>query len=171
MRKAKKNIYGMIAVLFALVMAFAMLTGCGKADISAYADEEITVTGLLDEDFTITPRELSEMECVSDKAVGETEKAGTVKAYGPTLDTFLANYGVSKDDLYSIKFYAKDDYTSTLGKITWDQYEVIFSIAYGSEAFDEDTAPLRIVIPGGKSGNWIRMVTKMEFTYKALSNA
>ena len=171
-REAIKNAIMKLSAIKSLVFVLAAFmlmtafTGCGKADISAYADEEINITGLLDEDFTVTPGELAEMECVSATAVGETEKAGKVKAYGPTLDTFLEHYGVSKDDLYSIKCYAKDDYKVTLGKVTWDSKEVILSIAYGSEAFDEKTAPLRIVIPEGQSGNWIRMVNKMEFTYK-----
>lgn len=155
------------AAIFCLAITLLLsLCGCGKADISQYGDEQILVTGLLDEDFYITPNELAEFDCISDKAVGKSQKAGTVEAYGPTLDTFLNSYGVSTDELYSIKFIAKDGYVVTLGKLTWDKYNVILSVAAGSKPLNDYHQPLRLVIPGGDSGNWTYGVTEIHITYK-----
>lgn len=141
------------------------LTGC-KADISAYEDEKILVKGLLEEDFYITPGELAEMECMEAVAHGKTAKAGTVQAYGPTLETLLEAYGKNVNEFYSIKFIAKDGYTVTLGRQTFEECDVILSIARGSEPLYEDQQPLRIVIPEADSGKWTYMVTEIQFTYK-----
>ena len=54
----------------------------------------------------------------------------------------------------------------TLGRATWEKYDIILSVAKGNKPLDEYQQPLRIVIPGGDSGNWARMVVKIEFTYK-----
>lgn len=152
-----------IALLLALILILG-LAGC-SADISAYADTPILVTGLLEEDFTITPGELAELECVEATAVGQTAKAGTVQAYGPTLETFLAGYGKTLEEFKSVRFVASDDYVVTLGKASWSKYDVILSISQGSKALADYQQPLRIVIPGGESGNWIRSVVEIEFTY------
>lgn len=141
----------------------SLLVACGKADISAYSSEPILVTGL-GEDFYVTASELAELECVSDTAVGETEKAGTVKAYGPMLETFLEAHGYKLSDIHSLRTLAKDDYVVTLGRATWDTCPVILSIANGSDPLFDKQQPLRLVIPGGKSGNWTYAVIEMHFT-------
>lgn len=153
-------------VILAL-LCLLLLAGCGTADISAYGDSQILITGLTEEDFYITPNELMAMECTSATATGKSAKAGTVQAYGPTLETFLAQYGKTLDEFKSVKFYASDDYTVTLGRVTWEKYDVILSVAEGSKPLPEYQWPLRILIPGGDSGNWVRLVTKIEFTYKS----
>ena len=43
-----------------VLLAVLLLTGCG-ADISAYGDRQIRVSGLLEEDFYVTPNELSRL--------------------------------------------------------------------------------------------------------------
>ena len=150
--------------IIALLLLVLYLTGCA-ADISAYEDSPILVTGLLEEDFCITPGELAALECTEATAVGKTAKAGTVQAYGPTLETFLAQYGKPLDEFKSVRFTASDDYVVTIGKVSWDKYDVILSISQGSKALPDYQQPLRIVIPGGDSGNWVRCVTTIEFTY------
>ena len=152
--------------LMALFLVILTLCGCGGLNISDYGDEQILITGLTEEDFYITPNQLMELECVSETAKGKSAKAGTVKAYGPTMETFLASNNVSFDDLYSIKLIASDDYKVTLGRTTWEKYDIIMSVANGNKALADYQQPLRIVIPGGDSGNWARMIVKIEFTFK-----
>lgn len=147
-----------------LMLLLALLAGCA-ADISAYADTPIRVMGLLEEEFYITAGELARLECVEATAVGQTAKAGTVQAWGPTLETFLAQYGKNLADFKSVRFTAVDDYVVTIGRASWEKYDVILSIAKGSKPLDDHQQPLRVVIPGGESGNWIRGVTTIEFTY------
>lgn len=154
-----------ISLFLVLCLLAAGLAGCGTADISAYADTQILVTGLLEEDFYITPAELAELKCVSTTTTGNTAKAGTVQAYGPTLETFLAQYGKELSDFKAIRFCASDDYNITIGRASWDKYDVILSIAQGSKPLDEWQRPLRVVIPGGDSGNWIRLVEEINFEY------
>ena len=165
-KRRTRGITERVLSLLLCVMFFVSLIGCGSADISSYADRQIRIVGLLEEDFYITPGELAEMECISATARGETEKAGTVQAYGPTLATFLEAYGKTVDEFYSIKFCAEDDYDVTLGAQTFANYDVILSIANGSEPLYERQQPLRVVIPGADSGKWVRLVTEIIFTYK-----
>lgn len=154
-----------ICAILSLLLVLVLLPGCGKADISDYADRKILVTGLLEEDFYITPGELAQLECVSATARGNSEKAGTVHAYGPTLETFLAQYGKSLSEFKKLRIVAEDGYTVTLGRVTWDKYDVILSIAAGSRPLPDYQQPLRVVVPGGDSGNWVRLVTELQFTY------
>ncbi len=155
---------GVVAAIVAALLIYMAVNYWGKADISAYGDELIQVEGLTDEIFDVTPNELAEMECVSDVAVGQTEKAGTVRAYGPTLETFVENYGRTLDEFYSIEFLAYDGYTSKLGKATWENYEVILSIAEGNRPLEDWRQPMRVVIPGEDSGRWIYGVGVITFT-------
>ncbi|MCD8331659.1 MAG: hypothetical protein LUB63_03890 [Oscillospiraceae bacterium] len=167
MKKEKKK---MIAILLAVLIVLAVagtllgyyLTG---PHIAAYADAEIRIVGLLEEDFTITPAELLSMDCVYATATGKSEKAGMVSGYGPTLDTFLAQYGVALDEIKAVRVCCADDYTILLGRTTWDKYDIVLSVANGRRALKEYHQPLRLVIPGADSGKWAYMVTEMDFTY------
>ncbi|MCD7981932.1 MAG: hypothetical protein LUF32_06415 [Clostridiales bacterium] len=162
--KAKSEIYGK-RLLFVVLLCLALvaLSGC-KADISGYADQEIRIIGLTEEDFTVTVGELAELDCESATATGTSQKAGTVAAYGPTLQTFAEAYGRSLDEFYSVTFRASDDYDVTLAALTWDSCDVILSVANGSEPLDDYQQPIRLVIPGADSGKWVRMVEEIEFT-------
>ncbi len=155
---------GVVAAIVVAVLIYMGVNYWGTADISAYGDELIQVDGLTDETFNVTPNELAEMDCVSDVAVGQTEKAGTVRAYGPTLETFVENYGRSLDEFYSVEFIAYDGYESTLGRATWDKYEVILSVSEGNQPLEDWRQPMRVVIPGADSGRWIYGVGRIMFT-------
>lgn len=164
--KWKKTI---ICLVIIAAVAIVLRIGFGPAilwaDISDYGKEKIFVTGLTKEDFYITPKELSKMKMTSVTTTGKSQKAGTVKGIGPTMETFLAEYGKSVEDFKQVKFYASDDYTTVLVN-TLQEREVVLSIANGREPLEEYQRPLRIVIPNEDSGKWIRLVIKIEFTAK-----
>ena len=140
------------------------LTACGgKADLSAYGDTPITVSGLLEEDFTVTANELAALECVSRTATGATAKAGTVRAYGPLLDTFLAQYGCKTADFYKIRFLCADDYKAVLRDEYLTDYEIVLAVAYQDGPLPEEMRPLRLLIPEAESSKWAYAVTRIEF--------
>ncbi len=155
---------GVVAAIVVAVLIYMGVNYWGTADISAYGNEIIQVEGLTDEIFDVTPYELAEMDCVSDVAVGQTEKAGTVRAYGPTLETFVENYGRTLDEFYSVTFKAYDGYITKLGEATWDKYEVILSISEGNKPLEDWRQPMRVVIPGADSGRWEYGVGVITFT-------
>ena len=129
-----------LCALAALVLACS-LCACGgtqvKADISAYGDVPITVTGA-------------------------TAKAGTVNPVGPTLETFLAAYGKTKEDLQRIRFYASDGYYVGFLPEALEKYEFILAVANGDDPLGESELPLRLVVVGGDSNQWVRMVERIE---------
>ena len=141
------------------------LTGC-KRDISAYEASPIQIVGLTDEPFAVTPRELMALKCTSATARGNSDKAGTVNAYGPTLEALVIAYGHSLSEFRYVRFCASDGYDVTINQLVWDSYDVILSIANGSKPLEVRQQPLRVVIPGYDSGKWVRLVTQIEFAAK-----
>jgi hypothetical protein len=119
----------------------------------------------LDEDFTITPRDLLELEQTSRTATGATEKAGTVSAKGPLLDTFLAGYGYKAADFYKIRFLAKDAYRTLLRDEYLTDYDVVMAVSSGKEPLAEDQRPMRLLIPEAESNMWIYGVIRIEFEF------
>lgn len=151
-------------LLLCLILWFA--AGCDtavRADLSAYGDEPIRISGLAAEDFTVTPHELAGLDCASQSATGRTQKAGTVHGVGPTLETFLAQYNKEQTDFQKIIFRAKDGYTITLGPQSLQKYAIILSVANGKKPLSESEAPLRLLIPEAESSKWVRMVIEIEF--------
>ncbi len=153
----------------ALILVLSLLSACGsgtagvKADISAYGDEPITIVGLREADFTVTPNELKELPCVERTAVGATAKAGTVHAVGPLLDTFLEQYGARMADFDRIRFICRDGYRSVLKGEYLTEYEVVLQLAQSDGSLIEEQQPLRVLIPEAESSYWAYGVTTIEF--------
>ena len=160
----KRSVWPLL-LLLPLILALAAC-GSGPADISAYGDTPITISGLTEEEFTVTPNELAELECVSRTATGATAKAGTVNATGPLLDTFLERYGCQASDFYKIRFLCADNYKVVLRGEYLTDYEVVMSISGGSEPLAEDVQPMRLLIPEAESNMWAYSVIRIEFEWE-----
>lgn len=156
-----------VAIALLVFLLASLLCACsgGSADISAYENDLIEIVGLPGGDFTITPKELLALDCVTRTATGATEKAGTVSATGPLLDTFLAGYGLKASDFDRIRFLAKDDYRTILRGEYLTDYEVIMAVSAGKQAFDERLRPMRLLIPEAESAMWAYGVIRIEFVY------
>ena len=152
-----------IKTILPLVALAILLSACGKSVIEEYAAAEIVISGLTDSEFVITPRELLAMETVSRTATGETQKAGTVGAEGPLLETFLAEYGCKPTDFAKIRFIAYDEYKTTLRNEYLTDFEVIMAVSSGDKPLAEVNRPLRLLIPGAESHMWIYGVVRIEF--------
>lgn len=154
----------------ALALALA-LGGCGKADtdaaISEYADAEIVISGLADREFAVTPGELAKLDVVSATGVGQSAKAGTVRGAGPTLETFLAQYGRSPDEFALARFIASDGYRVTLHEKSLAESEIIMAITSGGGALPQSERPMRLIIPGAESNRWIYAVERIEFELRS----
>jgi hypothetical protein len=141
-------------------MALLILTGCRPGlDLSGYGDAPITIVGLTDEEFTITPSELAQMELTTQSTRGGSAKAGTVSATGPTLVALIERYGKSPEEFSLARFIAKDDYRVTLHENSIQNRTVILSVS----PLSKDEQPLRLLIPEAESGQWIYGVVRIEF--------
>ena len=149
-----------------MVALCAMFTACGAddIDISGYENEAITLSGITDQDVSLTIADLKAMDCITKSAESTSDKIGKVKATGPTLETVLSQYGMSQSDLKSIKIYARDDYDVKISSDVLGEDTVILAFGIDGKPLDEESAPLRIVIPGSDSAYWIRMVERIELT-------
>jgi len=150
--------------LVGLLVLTILMSGCTpkiKADISSYGDDSILVKGVLEEDFYVTPNELAKLDLVT--ATAQNKKDGTVKAIGPTMDTFLAQYDKKPADFTKVVLRARDGFIREL-KLPFD-YLLVMSIAdgHGNVALNDDQYPLRFVVPDDNRGKGIRMVIEMEF--------
>ena len=150
-----------------LVMSMSFLiTSCGTddIDISGYENEAITLSGITDQDVSLTIADLKAMDCITKGAESTSDKIGKVKATGPTLETVLSQYGMSQSDLKNIKVYARDDYDVKISSHVLGEDTVILAFGIDGQPLDGESAPLRIVIPGSDSAYWIRMVERIEVT-------
>lgn len=153
-----------ISALILAAFLIPAMQGCGsKPDISAYQETPVMIKGLTEEGFEITPAELIKMECYSESGTGDSDKAGTVEGYGPTLDTFLAAYGKERGDFAKIKFTAKDGYQKTVFGKMLEEKEIVLSVANGEDSLADSETPMRLLIPGAESSYWVYGVTEIEF--------
>ena len=154
----------MFRLMLILLLFIGLITACGsKPDISKYEDIPITVKGLAEEDFEITPAKLADMECVSGSGTGDSDKAGTVEGYGPDLDSFLAGYGKERSDFSKVKFVARDGYKKTVSGDMLQEKEIVFSLSNGKDSLGESETPMRLLIPGAESSYWVYGVVEIEF--------
>ena len=155
----------LISVIIAIT-ALLILVSCGAKlpDISEYGDTPIEIVGLLDEDFTITPNELAKLKFENTSAKGTSEKAGTVNGIGPSLITFLAQYGKTPADFKTIRFTASDAYTIRLSGEKCAEDMVLFSISGKTSPLPKGEQPMRLIIPSAQSNQWIYAVVRIEFT-------
>ena len=146
-------------------LVFLILVSCAAKlpDISEYGDTPITIAGLLDEEFEITPNELAKLKFEKSSVTGASAKAGTVSGIGPTLITFLEHYGKTPADFDKIRFIASDDYRITLVGSKHTDDIVLFSISGSSRPLAKSERPMRLVIPGADSSQWIYSVVRIEF--------
>ena len=152
-------------IVFLLCISI-LLSGCKvtvRADISAYADTPIEISGLTEEEFTVTAQELAQLECVEVTAQGQTAKSGTVTGIGPTMQTFLAQYGRSIEEFKKIRFFCSDGYKVLLRDEYLTDYDIIMTLCKGNDPLPELQQPLRIVIPEAESGKWAYGVVRIEF--------
>ena len=151
-------------LLLPALLLLLFLTACGGRDrLADYGDTPIEIVGLTAEPFSVTPRELAQLDCVSRTATGATAKAGTVNAYGPLLNTFLAQYGAQASDFYKIRFLCNDGYKVVLRDELLTDYEIVLAVSYGKKPLPEEMRPLRLLIPEAESSKWAYGVIRIEF--------
>ncbi len=158
-----------VAVCVILLLNLLVFAGCQSEldakNISAYAEEQITISGLLDEDFTITVNDLAALETVSRKTSAKRANGETVSinAVGPLLDTLLAQYGYSQTDFSRIRFTASDKYSIVFSENILQNREIVLAVADGSSALSADDLPVRVVVPGERAMYWVRKLSSISF--------
>lgn len=160
----RKYLKGIAFALLVLVFA-GVLSGCGTddIDISGYASKTVVLKGLTDKDEVVSISDLKKMDCVTKKTESTSDKIGVVRATGPLLDTVLEKYGCSQSDFSKIILYGKDTYDIKLMKDFLEENDLILAFGIDGEPLDEESAPLRLIIPKSDSAYWIRMIRKIEF--------
>lgn len=162
-----------VAVAAVVVIGGRLLFGSSilTADISTYQDVAITIEGLTEEPFEVTPKDLSKMRMetihvdVHEEELGPDDVKELGKAIGPTVETFLSEYGFSLDEVRSMKVYAENE-TSTAYVHTLEDSEVILSVANGRRPLGEKEAPLRIAVDTDDAGEWSGWIRRIVFTLK-----
>ncbi len=160
-----KKLLSLLLIIAISVGCVIAMTSCGvdDIDISSYADKEVVLSGIQDEDIVLTIADLKAMECKTLKTHCTSDKVGEVKATGPELDTVLAGYNVSKADFSSIVIYGTDEYDVKLRNEYITANDIYLAFGIDGEPLDEESAPCRIIIPESDSAYWTRMVNKIEF--------
>ncbi|MCQ2547197.1 MAG: molybdopterin-dependent oxidoreductase [Clostridia bacterium] len=160
-----KKIIGIALTVIMLTGICVGMSGCGTddIDISSYADSKIVLSGITDEDITITIADLKALECKTVKTESTSDKIGVVKATGPELDTLLSQYGVSKADFRKVIFEGTDQYDVKLLNDYITEHDIYLAFGIDGEPLDGESAPCRVIIPKSDSAYWIRMVDRINF--------
>ena len=160
MKQLNVLMIAIIALLSCLCMA-----GCGTddIDISGYGEEKIVLSGLQKEDVEVIIRELAAMDCKTVKTHTTSDKIGEVRATGVELGTLLEQYGLSKEDISSLRFYGIDEYDVPLTGEYIMEHDIYLAFGINGEPLDKESAPCRVIIPESDSAYWIRMVNRIEF--------
>ena len=116
-----------------------------------------------EEDITLTIKDLKAMECKTVKTESTSDKIGEVKATGPELGTILEQYGLTKEDIKSVRFHGIDEYDVPLTKDYITEHDIYLAFGIDGEPLDAESAPCRVIIPESDSAYWIRMVNGIEF--------
>ncbi|MBR5429212.1 MAG: molybdopterin-dependent oxidoreductase [Firmicutes bacterium] len=167
--KNRKNVIISLLLLQLLLLA-VVCTACGAASVDAsdfagYAEAQILISGLEDEDFYISVAELGELPAVS-RAASATRANGdkvSITAVGPLLDTLLEEHGHRQTDFDHIRFGATDGYAITIEQNLLAKREIILAVMDGSSPLTADDQPLRVVIPGERAMYWVRHVNSISF--------
>ena len=162
--KSKRAVILTIGIIIALLSCLCM-AGCGTddIDISGYGEEKIVLSGLQQEDVEVTIRELAAMDCKTVKTHSTSDKIGEVRATGVELGTLLEQYGLSKEDISSLRFYGIDEYDVPLTGEYIMEHDIYLAFGINGEPLDKESAPCRVIIPESDSAYWIRMVNRIEF--------
>jgi hypothetical protein len=158
-----------VVLLVLAVAGYFAYSTLRPPDIEGYATQGVSIAGLEDADFLITPAQLTELDCVSKRATGTgageqgQSKVGAVQAYGPLMETFLQSYGHTLSDFKRIKVFCKDGYTVILRPEQLEG-EIILSVADDKTALAAYQTPLRMVIPGEATGRWAFGILRIEFS-------
>ena len=169
MRNKTITIMAALAVIFGLLI----MTSCGtdEIDISTYADEEIVLAGVSDQEDseqeeTVSIKQLKDLDCITKKTHSTSDKIGEVKATGPLLETLLEQYGIQLGDVKRAVFYGKDEYDVRLTGDYLQEHDIILAFGIDGQPLDEESAPVRVIIPESDSAYWIRMVNRIEIEQK-----
>lgn len=160
-----KRLLSLSLIITVIASCGILLNSCGvdNIDISSYANKEIVLRGIQEEDIVITIADLKALECKTLKTHCTSDKVGEVRATGPELDTILTEYGVSKADFAKIIIYGTDEYDVKLLNDYITANDIYLAYGVDGEPLDEESAPCRIIIPESDSAYWTRMVYKIEF--------
>lgn len=157
-----------IMLALCLVLAFTA-GGCGggadEDTISGYKDEQIVLSGLAEEDITITAADLAALESVRQKAEAPRSNGQivSVDAVGPLMSTLLDEYGKKQTDFARIRFTASDGYSIAYASDVLESRDIILMLADGKEGLPEADQPLRVIVPGERAMYWVRKVCRIDF--------
>lgn len=169
MKRIQKYLVWISLVVVILITCVA----CQNVDADSkdydYSQQKIKITGLQEKDFTVTVAQLMELESVTEKAEASRfngEKV-TVKAVGPTLNTFLKQYNKSQRDFATIRFTAKDKYSIAVPKEILENRDIILAYSDGGKPLTKEDQPLHVVVPGERAMYWVRMLAQIDFETEA----
>lgn len=152
-----------------ILLLLCLLCACSampqEETLSAYSADTITITGLAEEEFTLTVADLAKLDLVERGASAQRSNGQkvSVDAVGPLLDTLLAQYGKSQSDFSRVRFSANDGYSIAVAEDILDSREIVLALADGDQALPEEDQPVRVVIPGERAMYWLRQLNRIEF--------
>jgi len=156
----------LVLAVFFIAISVSSCSGqqAGSAELD-YMPDTITVSGLEDDDITISIKTISDMESVSVKAKAQKSNGDIVKttAKGPTLKSLAEQHDRDLSEFSSVRVSSKDGYSVAIPKEIIEKSDIILSYMDGKKPLSDTESPLRIVVIGERAMYWVRMVDSITF--------
>lgn len=172
------GIYGKNRFLTAIFIIIAILAAasCSKQvseEIDQSVEESFMISGLTGEPISISIDSLKKMPLVTKKVVS-VSASGEKKdftATGPVLEELLKSYKKSQKDLDGIRFIAGDGYSIEVPKKVLENRDIILAFEMDGAPLDQESRPVRVVIPDERAMYWIRNLIQIEVLHKQDASA
>jgi hypothetical protein len=166
------SLISLVVLVILTALAALTLSACQNwngepidANDLSYANTTITITGLADKPFKITPTELAKLDCVNNMIETKNSYNNTVRvqATGPLLTSFIESQNANLSDFSSVKIVAADGYKVELTPDDLATKKYVLAIRTGDEPLKGEEIPLRLISPDTKSSYWVSGIKELEF--------
>lgn len=172
--KNKVRIFQFIALMLVLTFTAAACSAPAESPAENVSEaegeaptqegEKIVITGLESTDIEVTVEEIKELETVTVDAtsVSSSGEENQYTVTGPLFDDLLKKYDKSQSDLVGIRLVAGDGYSIEVPLEVLQSRDLILAHTIDGQPLDENTRPIRAVIPEERAMYWIRNLVRIE---------
>lgn len=141
------------------LVILALATGMIFADSSI-----LTIEGLFEEALSVSVSMLETLpkETVDVVAVNSAGEETPFTAAGALFSDLLAQYDQEQDHVLSMRLVAGDGYSIDVPAEVLASRQIILAYQIDGMPLGEDSAPLRVIIPGERAMYWVRNLSKIE---------
>lgn len=161
-------------MVFTLIFIFS---GCSGSEVpssdvsqegSSSLEEYIIMKGLGEEEISISVEEIKGLQAISKEvtSISSTGEENTFQATGALLEDVLKQRSFNQKDLMGLRIVAGDGYSIEVPKEIVGNRDIILAYEMNGAPLDEQSRPLRVVIPDERAMYWVGNLETIEILEK-----